>query len=71
MQAPPKMPKPTGRLRTPTATGSWPYTLNDWVGQNINTEKKLQPEIKVMTRVRTRVRDSCFNLVGKIGLLAP
>lgn len=65
------MPNPMGKLLTPTSTGSCPYTLNDWVGQNMITEKKLAPEMKVITRVKPRVRGSCFKRLGKIGYLAP
>lgn len=71
MQAPPIIPNPMGRLRTPTSTGSCPYTLNDCVGQNIITEKKLAPEMKVMTNVKPRVRGSCFKRLGKMGYFAP
>lgn len=71
IQAPPMMAKPIGILRRPTWTGSWPYTLNDCVGQNMMTEKKFAPEMNVMMRVRPRVRGSCFKRVGKMGYLAP
>ena len=34
-------------------------------------EKKLAPEMKVMTRVRARIRGACFRREGNIGCLAP
>lgn len=34
-------------------------------------EKKLAPEIKVMTRVRARIRGACFRRDGNMGYLAP
>lgn len=55
MKAPTRMPKPMGIPRSPTWMGSCPYMLKDWVGQKRRTEKKLEPEMKVITRVPKRV----------------
>ena len=66
-QAPAMIANPAGIPRTPTPTGSWPYTLKACVGQNIIREKKFAPEINVMIRVRTSVRFSCCRRRGKIG----
>lgn len=65
------MPNPTGKPRTPTPIGSWPYTLYDCVGQKRMTEKKLAPEIKVMMSVITRIRGFCHRRRGNMGYLAP
>lgn len=70
-KAPVKILKPIGSPRRPTPTGSWPYMLNDWVGQKRSTEKKLAPEMKVMTRVSARIRGLCLNREGNMGYLAP
>lgn len=70
MTAPAKILNPMGRPRMPTPTGSWPYTLKAWVGQKSRTEKKLAPEMKVMTRVSMRMRGACFRRAGNIGNLA-
>jgi len=34
-------------------------------------EKKLAPEMNVMTRVRARIRGACLSLEGNIGCFAP
>jgi hypothetical protein len=34
-------------------------------------EKKLAPEMNVMTRVRARILGACFRRDGNIGYLAP
>lgn len=70
-KAPTKMLNPTGRPRTPQPIGSWPYTLYDWVGQNIMTEKKLAPEMKVMMSVMIRIRELCHRRFGNMGYLVP
>jgi len=40
------------------------------VGQKSSTEKKLAPEMKVMTRVKARMRGDCLRRAGNIGYLA-
>lgn len=39
--------------------------------QNIRIEKKLAPEMNVMTSVKPRMRGSWRSLFGNIGCLAP
>lgn len=41
------------------------------VGQNMRMEKKLAPEMNVMTKVRARMRGSCCRRFGNIGFFAP
>ena len=68
--APIKILNPMGSPRTPTPTGSCPYTLNACVGQKRRTEKKLAPDMKVITRVKARMRGLCFRRAGNMGNLA-
>ena len=68
--APAKILNPIGSPRIPTPIGSCPYTLNACVGQKRRTEKKLAPDMKVMTRVRARIRGLCFKRAGNMGNLA-
>ncbi len=67
IHAPARILNATGRPRIPTPTGSWPYTLKACVGQKNRIEKKLAPEMKVITRVRARMRGACLRRAGNIG----
>ena len=69
-KAPVKILNPIGNPLMPTPTGSWPYTLKAWVGQKRSTEKKLAPEMKVMTSVKVRMRGDCLRRAGNMGYVA-